>query len=49
MAKYKISYSREGCIGAAACVAVNPKYYEMKDDGKVDLIGGKFNEKTKMW
>ncbi len=49
MAKYKISYNREGCIGASSCVAVNPTFYEMKEDGKVDLTNGKFNDKTKMW
>lgn len=49
MAKYKIELDREECIGAAACVAVAPQLWELVDDGKVDLLKGKFNEETKMF
>jgi len=37
--KYKVIYDRKGCIGAAACAAVCPKYWEMNSDGKADLVG----------
>jgi len=37
-----MTLDRKGCIGAAACAAVAPKFCKMNDeDGKVDLIGGK--------
>ncbi|NQV09338.1 ferredoxin [Candidatus Woesearchaeota archaeon] len=38
MAKFKITYDREACIGAAACAAVAPDLFEMNDDGKADLL-----------
>lgn len=41
MAKIKIIYDREGCIGAGVCAAVADKVWEMNDDGKADLLGGK--------
>jgi len=42
--KYRIVYDRKGCIGAAACAAVAPEFWEMKDDGKAHLIGGMTDE-----
>ncbi len=42
--KYRIVYDRKGCIGAAACAAVAPEFWEMKEDGKAHLIGGKTDE-----
>jgi len=30
-------------------VAVAPQLWELVDDGKVDLLKGKFNEETKMF
>lgn len=44
MAKIKIIYDREGCIGAGVCAAIADKVWEMNDDGKADLIGGKKND-----
>ncbi|NQU98956.1 ferredoxin [Candidatus Woesearchaeota archaeon] len=41
MAKYRITYDRDACIGAAACAALDPKRFEMNVDGKADLKGGK--------
>lgn len=41
--KYRIVFDRKACIGAAACAAVAPEFWVMKDDGKADLIG--FTEK----
>ena len=42
--KYKIVYEREGCIGAAACIAVAPKTWKMGDDGKADQLISEFDE-----
>jgi len=41
MVKYRIVFDRSACIGAAACVAVRPEFWEMKDDSKPDLVGSK--------
>ena len=49
MAKYKISFDRELCIGVLACAGVAEKFYTTSPDGKVDLTGAKFNDKTKKW
>ena len=38
--KYRIIYDRAGCIGAAACVAVFDKRWEMASDNKASLKGG---------
>lgn len=37
--KYKIVFDRKNCIGAAACAAVAPDFWVMKEDGKADLVG----------
>ena len=39
MAKYTVVLDRLSCIGAGACVPVDPEKWKMHDDGKVDLIG----------
>ena len=41
MGKFKVTYDRDACIGAAACAALDPKLFKMNADGKADLIGGK--------
>lgn len=41
MAKYKVVYARESCIGAAACSAVCPEFWSIAADGKADLKGSK--------
>ena len=38
--KLKVWLNREECIGAAACVAVASKIWEMQADAKVSIIGG---------
>lgn len=43
--KYIIEFDRENCIGAAACVAVQPDQWEIVNDGKADFKGSK--EKNK--
>ena len=49
MAKYKIEFDRELCIGALACTAVAEKFWPRAEDGKVDLSNATFNEQTKKW
>ena len=49
MAKYKIEFDREVCIGALACTAVAEHLWPRSDDGKVDLTGAIYNEQTKKW
>lgn len=48
--KYIVKYDREGCIGAAACVGMDPKSWIIEDtDGKANLIGGSYAENEKFW
>ena len=47
MAKYKIEFDRELCIGALACNAVAQEFWPRAEDGKVDLAGAVYNETTK--
>ena len=49
MARYKIIYDMEACIGALGCLGVSEDLWEIRDDGKVNLKGATFNEKTKKW
>lgn len=44
MAKFLLEHNRPDCIGCAACAAVNPKHWEMNEDGKSDIINGKQRE-----
>ena len=45
--KYRIIYDRSLCIGAATCVAINPKSWELNNnDNKADLINSKPKEGT---
>ncbi|MBS3167562.1 ferredoxin [Candidatus Woesearchaeota archaeon] len=45
--KYRIEYDREGCIGAAACVAVDEENWTIIEDGKADLKESKLDNKKK--
>lgn len=47
--KYRVELDREGCIGAAACVAVDSENWQIVEDGKVDLKDSKQDEKTKFF
>ena len=38
---YKLQHNKADCIGCVACEAVAPDFFEMEDDGKVQLKGGK--------
>lgn len=42
----KIILQRQKCIGCGSCAALCPKFFEMAEDGKSTLKGGKKNEKT---
>ncbi|MFH1591484.1 MAG: ferredoxin [archaeon] len=42
---FKINHNRPDCIGCAACAAVAPETWEMKDDGKSSIIGGSTDDK----
>lgn len=42
----KIIHEREKCIGCGTCVAVCPKYWQIGDDGKANLLGSQVNSKT---
>ena len=41
MADYEVEHDREGCISCGACAAAAPNLWEMADDGKSKLKGGK--------
>ena len=38
---YTLQHNRPDCIGCAACEAVAPDVWEMNEDGKSDIKGGK--------
>lgn len=41
MAKFKIKFDREGCIGCGSCTALCSDFWEMAEDGKSNLKGAK--------
>ena len=47
--KYRIELDREGCIGAAACVAVDSDNWQIVEDGKVDLKDSIQDKRTKFF
>ncbi|MBS3145911.1 ferredoxin [Candidatus Woesearchaeota archaeon] len=47
MAKYKIIFDKEKCIGAMNCVAVNDKFWIHDGESKVNLVNSKLNESSK--
>ena len=51
MVKLRIEYVREECIGAFACVAVDPDRWATASDSKADLIKAHSTEKDgkKVW
>ena len=49
MAKYKIEFDKEACIGALSCYAAAPNFWPRSNDGKVDLKGSIYNKNTKKW
>ena len=50
MTKYKVTYDRDGCISAAACVGVNAKYWELDSaDGRANLKGSARNAENNLF
>ncbi len=45
MTKFRIEYDKSGCIGAAACVAIDDQLWVLDDEGKADLTGHKIEGK----
>lgn len=41
MKKYLVKQDRPNCIGCGACAAICPEQWEMGNDGKSTLKGGK--------
>lgn len=46
MAKYKVTFDREACIGAFSCIGMHPDRWIMSDDSKVDLEGAPEGKKV---
>ena len=44
MAKYRIEYDREGCIGAGSCIGACPKNWTMAEDGKSNVLKTEIDE-----
>ena len=44
MAKYKIVFDRDNCIGAYACMAIAPDTWQEGDDGKAIMVKEFFDE-----
>lgn len=38
---YKLQHNKSDCIGCGACEAVAPNFFEMQDEGKVQLKNSK--------
>ncbi len=49
MARYKVIYDRDGCIGAFACAAAAPDFWKYDEDGKATLEAATYNPETKRW
>jgi len=49
MAKYRVEYERENCIGAGACVATNADWWSIDADGKANLKSATFDAEKKVW
>ncbi len=41
MAKYRVIFDRETCIGALTCFEIRPELWKKTEDGKVDLVGAR--------
>jgi ferredoxin len=42
--KYKIKVLREGCIGAASCIAVSPAVFKLDGENKAVFVDGATDE-----
>ncbi len=50
MAKYRIVFDRDTCIGVLSCLAVDEKHWEAAEgEPKVDLKGADYDEESERW
>ena len=54
MAKYKVTFDKETCVGAGYCSAANSQdwhinFYKDGGDGKAELAGATQNPQTGLW
>ena len=49
MAKFRVVYDRENCIGAGTCVGANGEYWSIELDDKATLKDSVYDPETKMW
>lgn len=49
MAKYRVEFNRDECIGAGACVAANADWWSIDQDGKATLKSSTFDAGKKTW
>lgn len=49
MARYKVIFDREVCIGALACAATSPEFWLRGEDGKADLKRATYSKATDKW
>jgi len=47
--KYILEYKRDGCIGAAACVAVKPETWQFASDNKADIREKEKKKQGDLW
>ncbi|MCC7574511.1 ferredoxin [Candidatus Woesearchaeota archaeon] len=45
--QFLLELDRLNCIGCGACVAVSPDFFELGDDGKVNILEG--SERQDAW
>lgn len=48
MPKVRIEYEHDVCVGTNACMAADPKHFEILEDGKAHIIGSK-EERLEKW
>jgi ferredoxin len=50
MAKFKVEYDKESCIGTLACIQEAEDFFkEDEDSGKATLVNSEYNEETGNW
>lgn len=46
MSSYKVEFDKDVCIGTLYCQVAAENFFKIGDDGKAELIGSLFNQKT---
>ena len=49
MTKYRIEYDKKGCIGAAACVAAAPNFWDILNGDTKAVLKGSRQEGDDIW